>query len=387
MKITRDYYPIVANLSSSVFGISGYYLLLLYLSYSTFRSALITGIADSLSSIFLFISPVIGAWIDRKQLLGRISAYSSALRTLSLFPIVFSLITKNNFILLISLFISSAIVGLTSDIINSVRSVWFQEVLDKKSYRKATSFNQIIGTVSEVVGYISVGFSFVYGFYAPTLIVLVTLAVSALAYPKVKRDKIETPEKEGNMISSTIGGIRYVWKSLDFRRLLVAYFLFNFVAGSLGIFFTVLTVNNASHNAILLSTLLTVLSLGILLGSSLASFIKISVKRLVYVTTFVVGTILIFTGFESSYSIDLSASLIIGLLLGNFMVGAMAYIRERSDRRYIARTIGTTTSFSQSATFLSGIVSGYLVSEFSVNIAICIIGFVLIAASLYFYLQ
>ena len=96
------YLELAVNLASSTFGVSGFYLILLFVSFSVSRNALITGLADSLSSVALIFSPFLGAWIDSKNYLGKISRYASTLRFLSLIPVALSLFSKSYYLIVLS---------------------------------------------------------------------------------------------------------------------------------------------------------------------------------------------------------------------------------------------------------------------------------------------
>ncbi|MCL6089837.1 MAG: hypothetical protein M1393_02210 [Candidatus Thermoplasmatota archaeon] len=383
--INEKYSELALNLATSTFGVSGFYLLLLFVSFSVSRNALITGIADSLSSISLIFSPFLGAWIDSKNYLGEISRYASTLRFLSIIPIALSLFSRNYYFIILSLFSASLIVGLTSDIINSIRSVWVKQNLKGEHLRKGTSLNQTIGTLADVVGYLTIGFVLTIGYYPALIIVACVLAATGFTFTKLEKSEVSNSNQTSSLLSETVDGMKYVWSLVDLRTLFIAYIFFSLILGFLGVIFTVQTSIFGSLASIYLGFILTCLSMGIIIGSTLSWFRQTRISSILTITTIVIGLAFVLLSFIPTLLIECAISLLIGITVGVFMVSAMSYIRENTSLEYTARAIGTITSFSQGSTFIAGSLSGALIVIIGVSHTARYVGFFTLLVAIYLF--
>lgn len=381
------YSELAVNLSTSTFGISGFYLLILYVSFSITKNPLITGLTDSMSSFALVFSPIMASWVDARQFLGKISMYASSLRFLALVPIAISLYLQNNYLIIFSLFSAAFVVGLSSDLINSIRSVWIKENLKGEYIRKGTSLNQIIGTLADIIGYITVGFVLAFGQFISVLLILLAFALTTFTFVKFRKQEIKENLESYSILHGTIEGIKYVWIRPDLRNVFISYAFFNLVVGFLGVIFTVQTSFYNSTSSIYLGIILTILSIGIVVGSSISWFQKTNIVRIVAITAFGIGVSFFSLSLFSSLVMDSTLSFIVGASVGFFMVSAMTYIREKSSTDFTARTVGFITSFSQGSTFLAGALAGALIIVIGTSTTALLMGIATITVGGWFLLR
>ncbi len=376
--LSANFRFLLLNAGISRGGTSAYGVIILWVVLALTHSTVITGLADGMVSVPLFISFLVGALVDRssrKKTLGLIASIARP----AVIGLMFVALVEHSIYLLAALFFSTSIlIGFTSDVMNSIRSVWSKQFLDEATYKKGTSLLQASTAIAETAGYGIAGAVLVAGFDSAFLMLAVIFAAAFLAIIPIKTEA-EVSQEQGSIRASLSEGLQFVWKTKFIPQIMLVSLLANFLLGTVGIGLTALIQNVFKLPASYFGTLLLVFSIAVIFGSVFAVRVSGSVGKLVTLTMLLIGVFIGLVGISPAIYYDFVLMLGIGLLIGIVNVVGSTILIKRVPQEMMARVQGTITTFGLGMTFISGTVGGIIIAFTSVRIMLEIIGIATVA--------
>ena len=371
--VTGNFRMLLLNAAISRGGTAAYGVTILWVTLALTHSPVLTGLADGMMSIPLFASFLVGAYVDRsgrKKLLALVSCIARP----AIIGLMFLALYSHNVIVIAALFFATSIlVGFTSDVMNSVRSVWSKQFLNEQTYKKGTSLLQATMGIAETLGFGIAGAVLVLGFANAFLtLVLIFFAAFLAILPIVDKGVQQT--ENGTVGESVKEGLSFIWHSKFILEIMLVSLLANFLFGTVGIGLTALVQRDFNLPASYFGTLLLVLAGAMILGSVLAMKVGGSVGRLVTLTMALIGVLLGLVGISPSIFYDYIFMMGIGLIVGVVNVAASTLILKKVPESMMARVNGTINTFGLGMTFISGTVGGVVIALTSVRAMMEIVG-------------
>ena len=376
-KFSKNFLLMTLNSGISRTGTSGFQLAILWIALLITKSTVLTGFADGMSALPLVFSFIFGAVVDRLASKRTMGIFISVLRVISIFAL-FVAVEKANLILeVFSIYSVAFVIGMTTDILNSIRSSWSKQFLKEEQYQPGVSILQSISAVAEALGY---GFSGVlivlglnYAIYGFALI----FAVSIVPLFLIRGENTSKTATERDLKSSVSEGMRFIFGDKRLTALIIIVMAINLTMGTFGIFVVDLVEVHFRLSAIYYTFLAMTASIGIILGAVLGSRVRGKVGYYVTGTIFPIAMILIIIGNIPSIYPDYGLVLGIGILIGVVNVVIEIAIIRIVNQEMMGRISGTINTFGMSIMFISGAIGGILIDIFTLRGAFIFIGITL----------
>ena len=371
--LSRNFTMLVLNAGISRGGTAAFSVMILWMALALTHSPVITGVADGMAALPLFASFLVGAFVDRsgrKKVLGA----AACLARPAIVGLMFIAVNLHSIILIAALFfLASFLLGFTSDVMNSVRSVWSKQFLDDATYKKGTSTLQAASALAETAGYGIAGAFLVFGYDSAlfALSMIFVLAFAAVLPIKAERER----KNDGNSIVTSVReGLHFIRGSKFIMEVMLVSLLANFLFGTMGVGLTALIQRDFHLPASYFGALLFTLSIAVIIGSVLASKISGSVGRITTATLLVSGVFLVFVGISRSVYYDFAFMAGIGILVGLINVAASTLMLRKVPQELMARVQGTMNTFGLGAIFFAGTIGGVIIALTSVRSMIYLVG-------------
>lgn len=380
LSLSTNFKLLMVNGSISRVGMGAYSVILLWVTLALTHSPVITGLADGMVSLPLFASFIVGALVDRngrKKLLG---VAVSIARPAIIGLMFLALMVHNIYAIAAIFFTTSILIGFTSDVLNSVRSVWSKQFLNEATYKKGTSLSNAVTGIAETVGFAVPALLFL-GFSNAFLILM---AIFAAGLASILPIRAEREVIEGNMSTreSVLESLRFIKGSRLIVEVLILSMLANFLLGTIGIGLTVLVQKTLDLSPLFLALLLTTLAVAMIVGSIAANGLTVNFGKEVTVTVALVGIFIWLLGTTPTIYYDFPIMAGIGFVIGFLNVGAGTLVLKRVPMEMMARIQGSFSTIGLGMTFISGTVGGILVALTSSRQMLEIIGFAVIAIAI-----
>jgi len=178
--LNRSFKLTVLNSGISRFGLSAFNLMIIWVILYETKNAFLAGLGDGILSLPLFLSFLVGAYVDRTRSKKELAVAAGLVRAFFLSSILFGFYLHNVIVILLSIYSSGFILGFTSDVLNSIRASWTKEFLTQEQYKHGSSVQSVAVSVAEGIGYLSSGIFLAFGFYNSFLVILLVFLISIL---------------------------------------------------------------------------------------------------------------------------------------------------------------------------------------------------------------
>ena len=384
--LPRDFKLVILNSGFSRMGMMAYGIVILWVTLALTHSTVLTGLADGMVSLPLFASFLVGAYIDRSPGKKTLAILASLARPSAIVMLFIALLLHSILLLVLLFFSTSILIGFTSDVMNSVRSVWSKRLLNDNTYKKGTSLIQAVTAFAETAGYGIAGTVLVLGFDRSFLSLIVIFAAALLAILPIRAPR-EIVNNSGTVAGSVREGMGFIRGNTAIFEILVLALLANFIFGTIGVGLTALVQVDFRLSGIYFGSLLLVFGIAAIFGSILGSKVSGSVGRELTVTLFLVGLFIGLVGLSPSIFYDYFLMVGTGILIGLVNVAVSTLAIKKVPEGMMARVQGTFSTFGLGMTFLSGTVGGVIIALSSVRImlgTVCIAAMIIAAMSLTF---
>ncbi len=367
----------ISRAGSSVFALSVVWMTLILTS-----SPVIAGFADGMVSFPLFMSFVFGAYIDGLRTKKTLAILATAIRAFSVLILIVAIFYDILWVRILAIYTVSFLLGMTSDILNTIRASWSKQFLEEKQYKSGMSLLESVTSVAQGIGYLLSGAFLILGLipavYGMTAIFMLALIPLFL----IKDNDATISPSADRLASSILSGLRYIRKSNMLKAIIIIMLLVNFAFGTVSIFFAYLVQYTFKLTAIYYSLLFVAIVLGIITGSIIASRIKGKVGFYNLIFLFSTGVLLASMRLFSSIYPEYLLVYIIGVMIGLVNVISETAVLTKIDREMMGRVSGAFSTFALAATFLSGGIGGVLIHFFTLPWSFVIVGSVIAAVAL-----
>ncbi len=362
---------LVINSGISRFGISAFNLIIIWVILFETKNAFLAGLGDGMLSLPLFLSFFLGAIIDRTVRKKRIAIAVSLLRAGFISLILYGFMIHSEVLVLLSIYSTSFILGLTSDVLNSIRATWQKEILKSDQYQSGTSLLSIVTYLAEGIGYLLSGIILSLGFTVSFLIIALVFLVSII--PLIPISLSYKPEFR-SATESIKDGIRYLRKETALVELMVISLIINLVFGMLGIVFISMVQIKLHLPSYYASYVFTGFISGIVIGSGIGGRVKGKLGLISLFIFLTSGILIALVSIITNIYIILVLSIIIGITIGVANVIYNAATLKLVSQEFMARVYGAFNTFGVGATFASGMIGGAIIQLTSVSYTFLIIG-------------
>ncbi|MGC8546249.1 MAG: MFS transporter [Thermoplasmata archaeon] len=376
----KNFRILLINSTISRFGFSSFDLLVIWVVLYLTHSPFLSGLADGSLSFPLFISFIVGAYVDRVSRKKIMAVSASFLRSGSMIFIFTSIMLRNDFLILISIYFSAFVIGFTSDLLNSIRASWTKEFLDSEHYKSGTSIQSSLYSIAEGLGYVSSGILISWGMMDAFLGLFLIFTVSVI--PIFFMGGLKKIEIVDSGISNTLReGILFIKSHRIIMEIIIISLLANFVFGMAGIIFIVLVQLHFRLPSVFVSTIFGLLMVGIIVGSLFANKLRGKVGFISSINLFVIGISLFSIYFINDIFLVLIPSTVIGISIGIINVAIGTAILKIIPQNMMARIQGAFSTFSVAIVSLSGMIGGIIVQITGYEGSFLLLGFIVIIMS------
>jgi len=378
-RLSKDFKLTVANAGLSRLGTSAFDLMILWIVLEVTGSPLLAGLGEGLLSLPLFFSFLFGAVIDKSRRKKRIALASGALRAASLLGVMWAAFIGSRIALVIAIYSAALIIGLTSDVLNSIRTSWTKEFLGEEQYKTGSSLSSAVSSAFDAAGYGLAGLMVTQG-YEISFLTLLSVFIVALAPLSAIRES-DVQLKRSSPLESMREGIAFIRAHRVVTEAMVVAVVVNMVFGMSGVMIAALVQQSLRLPAVYMSLLIVAIMGGGVLGSGLASKIKGGLGKISFASTTVAGFSSLMVGFSGSVLADAAAALVMGLSIGVLSVALMTAFIKIIPYEMMARVQGAFNTFTLSVTFFSGAVGGALITLAGARGSFLIVGGLVILSS------
>lgn len=359
----------IARTATAAFAIA-----IVWITLQLTGSPIISGFADSMVSLPLFLSFVFGAYIDKMSTKKNLAIISSLVRAAAMFLLFIPLIFNSQIIRIMAIFSVSFIMGMTSDILNSIRSVWMKQFLVETSYKKGSSLFESMTTIAQAAGYGISGALLILGFHSTIYVLALIFTVSTFPLATIK-DRRDIPINEEKTIKDSISsGLKYIRNSASLKSIIVITLFLNLAFGSVSIFFAYLVDYTFRLPATFYGFLFLIITAGIIVGSVLGSRVRGKIGFHNAILLSALGLLFISMGFIPLIYIDFVVVFFMGLMIGVVNVITQTGFLKIIDKDMVARVMGAFSTFALGITFLSGGIGGVLIHFITLKWSFALIG-------------
>ena len=359
----KNFSLLMTETGVSTFTTSLFTVLILWISISETKSALITGVTSAMLVAPLILSIVVGAFIDRahnKKVFAILGPVLKALATGILLIVI-----QNNSLISdsIFLFISALAFGFSIDLLVPIRAIWSQMFLRKPIYLKGMSVANLVSRTSRLAGFLVAAVLFTINLRTGILIILILYLISILPILFIDSPK-DTAIGKGTLREVMKDGIQYLSKT---RVVAEIVFISAFSAlfwGMSDSASSVMINRVFDLSSSYLSYTFFAISLGGITGSTLTSKLK-SVKNVGKKLPLLYGlgslSVLLIAIFPTVYVL-LSVFFVIGFLSGITSPLISAVLFGNVPREKMGRIQGAMDTFGTSFNSVSGILAGVIMT-------------------------
>ncbi len=359
----KNFSLLMAETGVSTFTTSLFTVLILWISISETKSALITGVTSAMLVAPLILNIVVGAFIDKahnKKVFAILGPVLKALAT----GILLIVIQSNSLISdSIFLFISALAFGFSIDLLVPIRAIWSQMFLRKPIYLKGMSVADLVSRTSRLAGFLVSAVLFTINLRTGILIILLFYLISLLPILFIDSPK-NTAIGKGTLREVMKDGIQYLRKT---RVVAEIVFISSFSAlfwGMSDSASSVMINRVFDLSSSYLSYTFFAISLGGITGSTLTSKFK-SVKNVGRKLPLQYGlgslSVLLIAIFPTVYVL-LSVFFVIGFLSGIASPLISAVLFGNVPREKMGRIQGAMDTFGTSFNSVSGILAGVIMT-------------------------
>ena len=383
---SKNFLLIIVSSGLSRFGFSAFNLIAIWVILYLTRSPLLSGLADGTLSVPLFLSFIIGAYVDSFRDKKLLAILSGTFRALSLILILIGSLLNNLTLMVSGVYFAAFVIGFTSDIINSVRAYWTKEFLNETQYKSGTSISEMAFNLAEGFGYIVSGVLLSFGIVQAFAILLLFFIASLipLNFIRIYVGKIQDKIDLAKNIKT---GLHFVVKSRNVLEILIITLIGNLILNVAGILFIILIQIKYNLPAFYVSYVFGILVLGMFLGSITGRKTKGKLVNIIILAFMSIGVSLVSIYYVKNFYLIFLPAITIGLTTGIANVAASAAILKIVPQELMARVQGTINTFGVAGITVSGMIGGALTQFVGILNAFLILGsaFIVISPFLTFF--
>lgn len=380
-KLDGNFKLMAVNAGFSRTGTSAFAIAIIWIAFSITKSPVLAGFADGMATLPLILSFAFGAYIDRIGSKRTLALATSAGSAVSVLALLFSILSSDIWIEILSIYSVGFMIGLTSDILTSIRASWSKHFLSEDQYKYGSSIIQSVTSLAQAIGYALSGLFLVLGLYFTIYGLSLIFVLSIFPLIILRDDSIGEQSAKESMKSSILNGLRYINENKAIKAIIVMGLLTNFSFGTVGIFFAVLVGSKFSLPALYYGLLFVTITLGIIAGSAISAKVKGKIGTYVITFVFSMGVILLVMGFLTDFYLDYVCTFSLGVLIGVINVLITTGMIKSVRQEMMARVQGAFSTFALTTTFFSGAVGGLLIRTFTLDYSFLIVGIMISVAS------
>ena len=359
----KNFSLLMAETGISTFATSLFTVLILWISITETKSALITGVTSAMLVAPLILSIVVGAFIDKARNKKIFAIFGPVLKALA--TGILLIVIQNNSLILdsIFLFISALAFGFSIDLLVPVRAIWSQKFLRKPIYLKGMSVANLVSRTSRLTGFLVSAVLFTMDLRTGIIIILTLYFVSLLPILFIDTSKDTTIGRE-TLREVMKDGIRYMGKTKLVAEVVFISSFSELFWGMSDSASSVMINRVFDLSSAYLGYTFFAISLGGIIGSTLTSKLK-SVKNVGKKLPLLYGlgglSVLLIAIFPTIYVL-LSVFFIVGFLSGITSPLISAVLFGNAPREKMGRIQGAMDTFGTSFNSVSGILAGVIMT-------------------------
>ena len=369
--VSREFKLVALNAGLSRLGTSAFDLMILWVVLKLTRSPVLSGFGEGILSIPLFLSFALGAVIDRSERKKGLAIAAASLRSAALAGLVLAALSASKLIILMAIYLAAFVIGLTSDLLNSVRAAWIKEFLTEDQYKTGSGISNAAESIADAGGYAISGALLSLG-YVPAFLALAVIFLASIP-PLMSIAEEGVPVKDSSW-SSLKEGAHFIASNKALVEAMGIALITNMVFGMSGVVFAALVQLSFGLPAYFMSALIVCIMAGVGLGSMLGSKVKGRLTYIGGISMLLSGLSVVIMAFTPSVYLDFFPSIVAGICIGVLNAAFMAAFLKIIPFEMMARAQGAFNTFALAATFLSGTVGGVLIAALTVKWAIVFIG-------------
>ncbi|MCL5681333.1 MAG: MFS transporter [Candidatus Thermoplasmatota archaeon] len=359
-KLPLNFKYMVSNAGLSRFGFSTFNIAILWVIMAETRLPIMAGLGDGILSAPLFFSFIVGAIVDKSSRKRRIALLSGTLRAVAISSIYAALLVHNIPLALIAIYATGFFIGFTSDILNSVRAVWFKEFLTENNYKKGNALDQSVLSLAEGAGYVTGSIFLDLGFQNTFLAVIFIFLISIIPVLMIRVSETSGPDHT-DIINSTREGLSFIRGSRPITQLIYLMLATNLIFGMLGVVFTALVQLHFKLPPHYAGLIFAILVFGIFIGSALSVNIKGRVGDILFSSLLLLGLLVTSVYFLNNIYLTLFPVFISGAIVGVLNVAVSTAMLKIVPVDMMARVQGSFNTFGLGATAFAGMIGGSIV--------------------------
>ncbi|AEB94805.1 MFS transporter [Metallosphaera cuprina] len=381
----RRFKLLIFNAGLSRFGLASFNLIIIWIILFETKNAFLAGLGDGIMSLPLFFSFFVGALVDRAKGKKAIAIAAGVLRSVFPVTILYGFYLNSLILILISIYASGFILGLTSDMMNSIRASWTKEILKEEHYKSGSSVSLMVSYIAAGGGYALSGVILAFGFYHAFATII---AVFALALIPIFFIRTNFRPRDVSAMTSLKEGIEFMRKHREIVQLMIIALILNVVFGTIGIIFISLVQIGFHLPAIFASIIFSTFIIGLVIGSFLGGKVKGKIGSISVIILVSTGLLITSISFLTSVFYVLVPAMLVGIAIGIANVIYNTLMLHIVSQDLMARISGAFSTFSVAATFSSGILGGAIIEVTSINHSFIVIGvFIIVSTVLWFFFK
>ncbi len=371
-RISREFKLVTLNAGISRLGTSAFDLVILWVVLQVTSSPVLSGLGEGLLALPLFLSFFLGAIIDKSSHKKGMAIAAAALRSLMLLGLLIVDLVGSKLAIVITIYCAAFVVGITSDLMNSVRASWTKQFLEEELYKAGSSMSNAVTSFFDAAGYAASGLLLTLG-YANTFLALFIVFLAAIP-PLIMIKERGVLVKESSSVSSVREGMRFIANNKTIIEAMVIAVIINLLFGMSGVMFTALVQLSFKLPAYFMSALIVCIMGGAALGSMLGVKVKGKLGRISGASILVAGLSVMGLAASRSIYLDLIPSLVLGICIGILNAALMTAFLKIVPYDMMARVQGAFNTFTLAVTFVSGAIGGAFIALLTVKWALVLIG-------------
>lgn len=360
----------MAETGISTFTTSLFTVLILWISISETKSALITGVTSAILVAPLILSILVGAIIDKARNKKVFAIFGPLLKALA--AVFLLIVIQNNSLISDSvfLFISALTFGFSVDILVPIRAIWSQKFLRKPIYLKGMSVASLVSRTSRLAGFLVAALLLSLSLRTGTLTIIILYLVSLLPILFIDGSE-DTIAGKGTLREVMRDGVQYISNTKIVAEIVFISSISALFWGMSDSASTVMIEKVFDLSSAYLSYTFFAISLGGIIGSTITSKLK-TVKNVGKKLPLLYGfgglSVLLIAIFPTIYAF-LSVFFVVGFLSGITSLLISAVLFGTAPRDKMGRIQGAMDTFGTSFNSVSGILAGVIMTfEFPGNV-------------------
>jgi hypothetical protein len=167
---------------------------------------------------------IVGAYLDKQK----------KVKHIGILGLVYAFLIQNVFLIVAFGLFSSFMLGFTSDVINSIRSLLTKLFLGETEYKTGSSLSNTVYSLSEAVGYSISGVLLTFGYLNSINIIFIIFILAVIPIILLKeKERIDVTDT--NLNESIKQGLRFILNEKLLKEILLLGFIVNFLFGAMAL--------------------------------------------------------------------------------------------------------------------------------------------------------